>query len=569
MDIRMSKWTKAAALALLVGAGCNASDPEPFDARVWQRAQKEQSKSQNAQEMPSLPTTGISPLATTQETDQPPATTGPALGVEPVARLTLQDLIQRATANSLDVKIAGYGPAISGARTSEAEAAFDPTFFSQASYEKRNRQTALNTFFDQGRNQNILVDYDQSDVLTFQTGLRQRLESGGQAELRYQWTNTDNDPLRSIEHPFYENELVLQITQPLLRDFGADRNLAEITIARNNQRISLLDFRKQLEDTLARVEQTYWQLVSAERNVVIQENLLDGTMGTADILKKRIGQDVTRVQLSQANASVESRRASLIRARARVRDLSDQIKQLVNDPDMPVSSQTLILSASLPIDDPIQFRFEEQVDSALNNRLELAQQIARIDSAEVTRRAAKNNILPKFDIIGQGIAQSGADDVGTLGDRSFSNPHFGWTIGLQLEIPIGNRAARAIYRRTLLTRQQEVDRYRSFVEQVTLDVKTALREIHTTWDEMVARRLEVFAQQDALRAIQQREDNQEPLTPTFVQLKLDTQDRVASAQSNEAEAVSNYNIAIARLEQAKGTLLRYNNVVMAEEQLQK
>jgi len=86
---------------------------------------------------------------------------------------------------------------------------------------------------------------------------------------------------------------------------------------------------------------------------------------------------------------------------------------------------------------------------------------------------------------------------------------------------------------------------------------------------MVARRLEVFAQQDALRAIQQREDNQEPLTPTFVQLKLDTQDRVASAQSNEAEAVSNYNIAIARLEQAKGTLLRYNNVVMAEEQLQK
>ena len=74
--------------------------------------------------------------------------------------------------------------------------------------------------------------------------------------------------------------------------------------------------------------------------------LLDRTIDTAEILFKRRQQDVTRVQISQANASVEQRRATLIRARARVRDLSDRLKQLMNDPSIPVSSATLILRGS-------------------------------------------------------------------------------------------------------------------------------------------------------------------------------------------------------------------------------
>ena len=45
-----------------------------------------------------------------------------------------------------------------------------------------------------------------------------------------------------------------------------------------------------------------------------------------------------RQQLPQANSPIETRRTILIRARARVRDLSDQIKRLMNDPEFPVAS---------------------------------------------------------------------------------------------------------------------------------------------------------------------------------------------------------------------------------------
>ena len=67
----------------------------------------------------------------------------------------------------------------------------------------------------------------------------------------------------------------------------------------------------------------------------------------------------------------------------------------------------------------------------------------------------------------------------------------------------------------------------------------------------------------------EREEGGEALTPTFVQLKLDTQERLADARHNENQALANYNIALFKLEQAKGTLLRYNNVVMEEDQINK
>ena len=89
--------------------------------------------------------------------------------------------------------------------------------------------------------------------------------------------------------------------------------------------------------------------------------------------------------------------------------------------------------------------------------------------------------------------------------------------------------------------------------------------VETTWDVIVQRRQARFAAADSLLAIQQRAEAGEALTPTFVQLQLDAQERLARAQAEEAAAISDYNVAISRLERSKGTLLRYNNVVMEED----
>ena len=581
-------WTRAVAtltLGCCLGSlgitGCSTNDPPPFNLRKAGDNERFNESYPEAQPMRPLPTTlesdFLPPTPDGVPAQRPTTlpTTGPALDINPIVRLTLQEIVHRAVANSLDVKVAGYQPAIDATRVTEAEARFDPTLFANGTFEHRNHPEAFPLISGEG-------DVDSQNIATFSVGVQQQLNSGGTVSLSYTpyydqvnhitrsqtGTGTLLTRSQSVDpDPYYDNNLALQINQPLLQGFGAAVNEARIVISRNTQKISLLEFRKQLEDTLNTIEKDYWQLAQAERDVQIDEALLNETVHTAEILLNRIGQDVTRVQLSQANASVESRRAALIRARSHVRDLSDELKRQMNDPELPISGGVLILPANEPIEQAMHFDKDDQIKSGLENRFELGEQQFKIDNAGQTLLVARNLLQPTLNFVGSiGLdGLSGSDAVAF--DRMSSFGNVGWTAGLQFSIPIGNRAARAAYERARLQQQQAIDSYRQSIEQVTLEVSEALREVKTTWDELSGNRLATFAENDVVQALNQREQGGEALSPTFVQLKLDTQERLADARHNENLALANYNISIYKLEQSKGTLLRYNNVLMTEASL--
>jgi outer membrane protein TolC len=557
--------------AAMLTVGCKAEYPV-FDPHAIQRPEREAASTYRNYQMPPLPTTLQStflPARNGRTTTQPATvpTTGPNITIDPIVRLPLQEIIHRAVANNLDVRVAGYQPAIDATRAIEAEARFDPTYFANVQFERRDNKQAFSTVTS-ANNQ------DRENILTGQTGLRQNLESGGQVELRYQTSRTDVQGLSGFNasqvnpNPFWENQIVLQLTQPLLQNFGNEINRARIVISKNNQKISLLDFKKQIEETTRDTEQAYWQLVQAERDLRVAEGLLADTLRTADILSKRMGQDVTRVQLSQANASVEQRRTALVRARSRVRDLSDQLKRFMEDPDLPVTSNVLILPADGPLEEPVHFDLSDEMSVALLNRFELGQQQLRILNADIASNVAKNNLLPQLNFVGQIGFQGLGDGFESAFYDQMDFNNLNYQAGLQFEIPIGNRAARAVMQRARLQQQQAIDQYRVQVDQIALEVKTALREVETTWNEMAGRRQARFGFADQLSAIEQREAGGEQLTPTFVNLKLQSQSDLADAYRLENEAVANYNIAVMRLEFAKGTLLKYNNVIMEEEKLQ-
>lgn len=564
----MRKMFKASGVCLvsaLVAGGCKVTEPTPFSPQLMQQSERSRSSEVATQNMRPLPTTLESPFPGREgqgAASQP--TTGPSTTSADTRRMTLQEIVHRAVANNYDVRVAGYNTAIDETRVVEAQAAFDPVFFANTQHERRDNVVPGTIYAAPGSNTPIMTNIDQASITSAAAGIRQQLSSGGQIQVQYQTAYNHLNPPRYSINNYWENNLVLELTQPLLRDFGSVVNQARITVSRQNQRISLLDFRLALVKNIAEIEQNYWQLAAAERDVKIQEELLKRTEDTAVILDKRRRQDVTRLQVSQADAAVQSRRAALVRAKARIRDLSDQIKQLMNDPDFPITSAQVILPADAPAEVPIRFDLQDQIETAMENRAELGQQQLRVDTASVVLQVAKNNLLPQLNLIGSIGAQGLGGNFDNTVDVQSDFNHLSYRIGLQLEIPIGNRAARSAYRRSWLQRQQAIDAYASLVSKVSLEVKQAQREVQTSWDEMVATRQARFAQGDALLALQQREDNGEALTPTFVQLKLDTQANLANAQRAESDALTNYNLAIVNLERTKGTLLRYNNILMEE-----
>jgi len=554
-------------MGLAAIGGCHQpKDPPPFDALALQLEERTAAPHSPQEEPRPLPTELRSPYLDRGRRDQidpadyPPPTTGPSTYIEGTVRLTLQELIHRAVIHNRDIRVAGYQPAIEQTRVVESEARFDPVFFTGLEFRRTDELTPAQFTFGQPLEQ-------EQDAYTLATGIRQEFSTGGNVELRYETSRNKFRGDSTFEpNPYYQNELVLEITQPLLRNFGTEINRARIEVDRINQHISLLELRNTVEEIVFSIEQVYWQLVQAQRNVEILERLLAATEDTADLVSRRQRQDATAVETSQTVSSLQRRRAALIRAKAQVRDLSDQLKRLVNDPTMPVSSRVLILPATEAVQQPFRFDFHEALATALENRVELAQQQLRVESTRIVERVAKNNLLPQLNLIGQ-IAVQGFDDTwGGAFDNQAELDQVGYGVGVQLEIPIGNRAARAIHTRSRLQNLQAIEQYQNLVSQVTLELKAAQREVETAWNEMVASREATLAAREALELIERRREN-EPLTPTFVQLVLNIQSDLAQAEQIEQQAIAAYNIAIARFERAKGTLLRYNNVLLAEQEL--
>src|SRR5206468_3262935 len=98
------------ALAAFSLTGCKTQEPEPFSPRASQENERAHASEIPMRPVRPLPTTLESPYLTsaptTEATAHPPAT-GPAIETSPIRRMSLRELVHRAVANNLDVKVSG------------------------------------------------------------------------------------------------------------------------------------------------------------------------------------------------------------------------------------------------------------------------------------------------------------------------------------------------------------------------------------------------------------------------------------------------------------------------------
>jgi outer membrane protein TolC len=562
-----------ASVLSLIAWGCNVTEPPPFDPQAITRADQERSAEVRSGPMPPIPTTmeSYGSGGGQGERQARPPTTGRTVLSSEIVRMPIREIMQRAAANNPEVRVAGYDMAINETKVVENEAHYDPIFYTNVKWDKQFDRTP-GTVIPNPNNptsaQNVLITVENNNIYTIESGVKQYLPSGGQVSLSYQTVQSQYNPVRYVLNNYWDNELKMQLTQPLLRDFGYEVNWARVTIARNDQRVSMFDFRKALEDNINELEKDYWQLYEAQREVDIQERLLHETRDLANLLWQQslIGGKATHVEASQGIAAVYGREAVLVRAKAHAADISDDIKRRMGDAEFAVAGPIEVLPADAPVEEKVEFKVDDQIETALLNRLELGQQQIRVNSAQIAMQVALNGLYPKLDFVASASLQGLAQNFSSAFSDQISSGHGIYSAGLQLEIPLGNREARSIYMRALLQRLQAVWAYHNLVNQVEMDVSMAVREVETSWNELKSAREARYRQEDVLTGFTQRRvSGVQALDPQFVQLELDQQERLAEAQRTEATAIQNYNIALGRLEKAKGTILRYNNIIMKED----
>jgi outer membrane protein len=470
---------------------------------------------------------------------------------EPVAGLSLQEAIARAVKHSLAIRVESYNPAIKEALIQEAVANFDATAFGQSQWSNSD-QPLLNPGNSNGQTWNNAF------------GIKQLLPTGTQIQASTSFTARDAAGTGTISTPpgksYYTANLNVQLVQPLLRGFGADVNEATIYLAQRDLRISLSQFKQQVMASVGDVEDAYLSLVLARTNVEVLEHLVVASEQTYNDVEARRGIDATKASINQALSALESRRADLHDAQKAYRAASDKLKSLINDPALDINSNILINPIDRPVAEAVDYDPLDCIQTGLRQRPEMQQARLQLERADIVLKVARNDLLPKLDLT---LAlQSNGLDRGF--DTAYSQTvapmnQLDETVALKFEMPLGNRFAQSQVDRRENERRQAITNMVQAAQQIVLDVRTQLREVYSSYDVIEYRDRVRKAAAEQLQGIIDLE-NIRPRTPEFLQLKLDSQANLAQAEQQLTLVLINYNLALMRLERAKGTLLEYDRI---------
>ena len=464
--------------------------------------------------------------------------------------LTLEDVLQRAMVHNLAVRVASYNPAIETTQIVEAEARFDATFFYTLSKEKQNIPVASSLI---GSN---------TDALVMSGGVAKLLATGMQttASLSLQRQFTDNEYVDL--NPAWSSAFSVELRQPFLRGFGIDYNRSYITLAKLDRRISEQAFRRQVITTLRDVEEAYWDLVRARREVVITGRLLARFEQLYAYLEQRREFDAYRIQIADTQARLSRSEASFIQVLANVRNAEDQLIALMNDPDVDLADEIELIPLDFPSQTPVVLDRLSEVQTALDHRPELFEAQLRVKQAKVSVGQAKNQALPQFDV----TFRYTVDGLGPSAHDSFSevskNDFHEYYIALELQWPIGNRAGRARIQQMRLQHAQAIAALKQQIEGVIFDVNYRVRDVRASHEQIVPNFESVEAVEDQYDALVARAESK-----NYLQLsrELDALQSLASSRRTLLQSLVDFNMAIIELERAKGTLPEYNNIVLLPE----
>lgn len=233
----------------------------------------------------------------------------------------------------------------------------------------------------------------------FQYGVGGQTENGLTYQAGIQQSRTYNNTVFNAYNPYYIATLNVALTQPLLKNAGINATKRQLKLAFVNADASAVQALIDASSTIAQVEEAYWNLVAAWRNVAIQE----------EALKEAIAQQQSNVRLARRGAlapigAVESQtqvsnfQNDVFSALQTVSQLQVQLKSLiVADPGDAIWTANLVPSTSAE-ELPNAGDLQQIVAEGRVNRPEVRQAEDKRQSADIDRGFAANQSLPQADV---------------------------------------------------------------------------------------------------------------------------------------------------------------------------
>jgi outer membrane protein TolC len=406
------------------------------------------------------------------------------------------------------------------------------------------------------------------DVLS----LRKPLATGGEVTVGF---NTDyslsNVPASNRAfRAGWDSRVSTTIRQPLLFQAGTEVNRAPIVVARLRADQELWQFKRDLADMVRQVEQAYWQLYEAQWQYwaaneairanltvtkVLEEKLKEGTGNASDLAEAQV----------QLQGFIRQRTFALggsgLVAGTPVVGILTREQQLRSLLGLAPSDGKRIIAIDEPTIAPINWDWEGLKLEAFTynpdiQRIKLT--IAEQNQIVLIRR---NALLPQVDLFARyevtGLDGKLDSSVAVLTDNDFQSS----TAGIQVRVDIG-------YRRAAAQLEEAMDQLKQARAILRAQAQTVEHTLAQNWrdaDQLYLAYKASYAQKTAAKT------QVELQTELFKEGKLPI-DRLLLAVRAYSDAVRTeqqdkveYQIALANMEFAKGTIFRYNNIHVHED----
>lgn len=476
------------------------------------------------------------------------------------ALLSLADAVLLALENNLDITVSRQTRDVRVTDILFEQAKFDPTINVSGRFDRTitplNRPIFGFSGVQSGDEPDNIAQVDTSASI----GITQKLLTGTDYEVTLDSSRNSvaGDP-GFLFNPSHITNLVMNLTQPLLRDFGPDVNQTQIKVAQNAAKVEQYVFLDQVLSVIVNVEQAYWELVFAKENLKVAEAALQAAEALLNSNRAKVKAGVmAQVEVLQAEAAVASRIGQVLIAENTIRDQVGQLRLLFNPPEDKLREDWLIIPTDQPIQQREPLSLRDAIDAALGRRPEILQAKRNIETSHLNVKFAKNQLLPSLAFQGTIGINGLGKDVADAADRTVAGDFFNAGAGLVLSYPLGNRSASSQYNRRQLEVLRAQASLRSVRQGVIVNTKEAFRQVQTDF-----RRIRTTGTAREL-AEKQLEAEQERLNVglSTTRIVLDFQRDLAVSRGNEIRTIVDYNKSLANLRRTTATTLDRYQIVL-------
>jgi len=393
----------------------------------------------------------------------------------------------------------------------------------------------------------------------------------------------------SSRSPSLNSNFRFQLTQHLLQGIGFAANTRFIRIAKNNRELSDVAFRLQTITTVDQIENMYWDLVYAYENLRVKQESLTFSEKTLSDTKKQVEiGSLAPIEAVKAQSQVAADQQALTVARTNLQLeqllMKNALSRTLHDPML--AGAEVIPTSTLEIPENEQIRpTEDMVNEALRHRPELVESRIQLNSQELSNKAVRNALLPTLDLFayyggaGLGGTQNPASlcanetpeeqSFGCAGTGTGQLPitpttSYGGTlnqlinstapdkgVGLQLNIPLRNRAAEAVQIRSELEYRQAQMAMQQTENRISIEVRNAQFGVEQNRASVAAAQAAADYAKQSLDAEQKKYQFGTSTTTAVLQARS----ALATAESTLLSATAAYEKQRLELDRATGTLL--------------